>query len=175
VWHLQTLVLALLVAEGVGVCVGAVVIVVTILRGLMQHRMAVFSVFLAIPNVALRTLANKSTNIGDEEEDSDDGKFGRRGWTGNERSVVLCLGCAWDRIVHAAAATAAIVSLGSASIRLNSISMLEPGAWSHVQLVCPACAALTPSAPLRGGQGGRGGGPVPQETAHRGSSPGSRG
>jgi hypothetical protein len=77
VGQVQMLVLALLVVEGVGACLGAVALVVTILRGLMAHRMAVFSVFLAIPNTALRALANKSTNIGDEEEEEDSDNGGR--------------------------------------------------------------------------------------------------
>lgn len=65
--------LGLLVAEGVAVCCGSVVALSLILRALMAHRATVFSVFLAVPNAALRTLANKSTVIGDEEEESDDG------------------------------------------------------------------------------------------------------
>ncbi len=54
-------------------CCGSVAGLLLILRALMAHRMTVFSVFLAVPNAALRTLANKSTVIGDEEEESDDG------------------------------------------------------------------------------------------------------
>jgi hypothetical protein len=72
---MQMLVVVLLTVEGVGVCIGTLAAVIMIFRGLMRHRSALFSVFLAVPNPALRTLANKSTNIGDEEDDSDDGEF----------------------------------------------------------------------------------------------------
>lgn len=77
---LQRLLLALLIAEGIAVCLGSVAAFVLVLRSLMRHRANLFGVFLAIPNTALRTLANKSTTIGDEEEDSDDGEGGGGGW-----------------------------------------------------------------------------------------------
>lgn len=67
---LRRVVLALLVAEGVAVSAGAVAAVVYILRGLMRHRAALFSVFLAVPHAALRTLASKSTRVADEDEDA---------------------------------------------------------------------------------------------------------
>ena len=75
----QILVMALLGLEGVGLCVGSFFAVLLVLRALMAHRKGMFSIFLALPNVALRTLANKSTNIGDDE-DSDDGEAHARGW-----------------------------------------------------------------------------------------------
>lgn len=70
--------LGLLVAEGVAVCCGSLVGLLLILRALMAHRATVFSVFLAVPNTALRTLANKSVVIGDDEEESDDGAAAAR-------------------------------------------------------------------------------------------------
>lgn len=71
----QILVLLLLIVEGAGVCFGSVIGLLFVLRSLMAHRASLCSVFLALPNIALRTLANKSTNIGDEDEDSDDGEL----------------------------------------------------------------------------------------------------
>ena len=90
--------MALLVVEGVGVCLGSVVGVLLVLRSLMAHRASLCSVFLGVPNVALRTLASKSTNIGDEDEESDDGKCGSLGfglpscWAAVGLRFMLCIG-----------------------------------------------------------------------------------
>lgn len=70
---LQKAVLALLIIEGLLVLVLAVGLVARLLKGISVHRQALFSVFLAIPNSYLRTLASRSINIG-EEGDEDEGK-----------------------------------------------------------------------------------------------------
>lgn len=80
-------VLGLLLAEGVGVSAALVACIFAILRSLMAHRAALFSVFLALPNAAIRALANKSVAIGEEAEDSDEGACARRQGGGNRGQV----------------------------------------------------------------------------------------
>lgn len=65
---------ALLCLEGAGFMILAVVLIIRLLRSISVHRQALFSVFLAVPNTYLRTLASKSVSISDEDADEDEGK-----------------------------------------------------------------------------------------------------
>lgn len=69
---LQKAVLALLLIEGLMIIVLAVGLVVRMLGSVSMHRQALFSVFLAIPNNFLRTLASKSVSIGEEDGEEED-------------------------------------------------------------------------------------------------------
>lgn len=64
----------LLCIEGAVLMLVAVGVLVRLLGSISVHRQALFSVFLAIPNTYLRTLASKSVSIGDEDADSEDGE-----------------------------------------------------------------------------------------------------
>jgi hypothetical protein len=86
-------VLVLLVVEDVGVCLGAVAALLAIFAGLTAHRASVVSVFLAVPNAALRALANKSTAIDEDEDDSDDGELWRASWSAMANA--LTSKCVW--------------------------------------------------------------------------------
>lgn len=70
----QRTLLALLCIEGAAFMVFAVGMLIRLLRSISVHRQALFSVFLAVPNTFLRTLASKSVSIGDEDADSEDGE-----------------------------------------------------------------------------------------------------
>jgi hypothetical protein len=74
----QQVLLALLCVEGVGFMVAAVITIIRLLRGISVHRLALFSVFLAVPHSFLRTLASKSVSIGVDDGDEDEGE--PRGW-----------------------------------------------------------------------------------------------
>lgn len=65
---------ALLCIEGVAFMLLAVGVLIRLLRSISVHRQALFSMFLAIPNGFLRTLASKSVSIGDEDADEEDGE-----------------------------------------------------------------------------------------------------
>ena len=119
---LHTVILALLIVEGVGVCMGAVAGVVSILRSLMRHRAALFSVFLALPNTAIRTLANKSTNIGDEEEDSDDGA--------QAGGCTTALEMHWQALAHAGTLVSG-AKPGAASLRSCTSDACCPPPATH--------------------------------------------
>ena len=68
---LRYTIIALMVVEGAVVCLVVTGYVLYQLRALTQHRKALFTVFLAIPNPFLRNLASKSVNIEDEESDNE--------------------------------------------------------------------------------------------------------
>lgn len=68
--------LSLLCIEGAAFMLLAMVVLFRFLAGISVHRQALFSVFLAIPNTFLRTLASKSVSIGDEDAESEDGEMG---------------------------------------------------------------------------------------------------
>jgi hypothetical protein len=70
----QRVLLALLCIEGAAFMVVAVGALFRFLASISVHRQALFSVFLAIPNTYLRTLASKSVSIGDEGADSEEGE-----------------------------------------------------------------------------------------------------
>jgi hypothetical protein len=70
----QQVLLALLCVEGVGFMVAAVITIIRLLRGISVHRLALFSVFLAVPHTFLRTLASKSVSIGVDDGDEDEGE-----------------------------------------------------------------------------------------------------
>lgn len=76
---LRSAVIALLLIEGLLIMFVAVGLVMRMLNSISIHRQALFSVFLAIPNNYLRTLANRGVNIGDESDDEDDGEFKQTG------------------------------------------------------------------------------------------------
>ena len=70
--QLRISVLVLLAVEGFLVIVGATYYVTHQLNAITQHRKALFTVFLAIPNSFLRSLASRSTSIGDEESSDEE-------------------------------------------------------------------------------------------------------
>jgi hypothetical protein len=70
---IQRELVALLCIEGVGFMLVSVVIIIRLLRSISVHRQALFSVFLAVPQTYLRTLASKSVSIGDEDADEEEG------------------------------------------------------------------------------------------------------
>ena len=70
---LQRLLVELIAAEGFCVCCGSVAVVVVAMRAVLARRAALFGLFLAVPNAALKALASRSTNNGDEDEGSEDG------------------------------------------------------------------------------------------------------
>lgn len=84
----QQVMLALLCVEGVGFMVAAVITIIRLLRGISVHRLALFSVFLAVPHTFLRTLASKSVSIGIDDGDGDEGEL--RSWSGVARAVQDC-------------------------------------------------------------------------------------
>lgn len=80
----QKALLALLCIEGAGCLFLAVAMLIRLLRSISVHRQALFSVFLAVPNSYLRTLASKSVSIGDEDADEEDGECAAAGSRGTE-------------------------------------------------------------------------------------------
>lgn len=66
--------LALLFTEGVGFMILAIFTIIRLLRSISVHRLALFSVFLAVPHNFLRTLASKSVSIGVDDGDDEDGE-----------------------------------------------------------------------------------------------------
>jgi hypothetical protein len=73
---IQKELVALLCVEGVGFMLLSVILIIRLLRSISVHRQALFSVFLAIPQTYLRTLASKSVSIGDEDADEEEGGCG---------------------------------------------------------------------------------------------------
>lgn len=68
---IQRTLLALLCIEGIAFMIAAVVVLVRLLSSISVHRQALFSVFLAVPQGYLRTLASKSVSIGDDDAEED--------------------------------------------------------------------------------------------------------
>jgi hypothetical protein len=69
--------IALMVIEGFCIIIMAVFTVVQLLTGISQHRQALFSVFLAIPNRYLRALASKSVSIEEDDTHEEEGMQAR--------------------------------------------------------------------------------------------------
>ena len=77
-WVLQTAALALLAIEGASILFIGAGLVTRLLDNVSAHRRAIFSVFLAIPNSCLRSLANKNANMEDNQGRDEDNSISGR-------------------------------------------------------------------------------------------------